>query len=556
MSSDYEPVVDLTRLSDGGPVNAVHHPVIVVGAGTVGLVAAIDLAQYGIPAVVLDEGETVRAASCAICYAKRSVEILDRLGCGESVVREGVGWNVGRVFFKDRQVYSFNMLSDAGHRRPAFVNLQQYCLEEILVDRARTTGRVDLRWSSRVVAIDSTTDEVRVVVDGSAGKHVLSCDWLIACDGADSPVRRMLGLESEGQMVRDRFLVADVRMKADFPSERWFWFDPPFHPDHSTLLHQQGDNVWRVDFQLGWDADPEEEKRPENVLRRLRAMMGESDFELEAVSVRTFSCRRMEKFRHGRVLFAGDAAHQVSPFGARGANSGIQDSDNLVWKLNLVMDGKAPQALLDTYSDERVAASNENIRHATRSTDFITPRSRVAREFRDATLLLAEKYPFARRLVNSGRLSVPVILDRSVLNTPEADVFSGGLSPGSPASDAPVVLNRELRWLLDCVGDRFNGLYFAHGMNEIPAQAASGIAALTLDRIPVDTLVVVEPGNAVELPPGVMRLEDYEDFVVQRFDATPGTFYLLRPDQHVCARWRTFDSARVRRAVLRATGNA
>ena len=357
-------------------------------------------------------------------------------------------------------------------------------------------------------------------------------------------------------MVRDRFLVADVRMKANFPSERWFWFDPPFHPDHSTLLHRQGDDVWRIDFQLGWDVDPAEEQRPENVLRRLRAMMGERDFELESVGVHTFSCRRMDKFRHGRVLFAGDAAHQVSPFGARGANSGIQDSDNLVWKLHLVMDGKAPPALLDTYSDERVAASSENIRHATRSTDFIAPGSRVSRNFRDATLLLAEKYPFARRLVNSGRLSVPSILDCSALNTPETDVFSGGLIPGSPVSDAPVVLNRELRWLLDCIGGRFNGLYFAHGINEIPAPAASGIAALTLDRIPVDTLVVVEPGNSVELPPGVMRLEDYEDFVVQRFDAMPGTFYLLRPDQHVCARWRTFDSARVRRAVLRATGNA
>ena len=555
MSTARDPVFDSMRLSADGLVDAVHHPVIVVGAGTVGLVAAIDLAQYGIATIVLDKGETVRAGSCAICYAKRSIEILDRLGCGEAVVREGVGWNVGKVFFKDRQVYSFNMLSDAGHRRPAFVNLQQYCLEEILVERARTTGRVDLRWRSRVVALDNAANEVRVVVDTSAGKRVLSCDWLIACDGADSPVRHMLGLESEGQMVRDRFLVADVRMKADYPSERWFWFDPPFHPDHSTLLHRQGDDVWRIDFQLGWDANPEEEKRPENVLRRLQAMMGERDFELERIEVHTFSCRRMDRFRHGRVLFAGDAAHQVSPFGARGANSGIQDSDNLVWKLHLVLGGKAPQALLDTYSDERVAASNENIRHATRSTDFITPGSRVSRSFRDATLLLAEKYPFARRLVNSGRLSMPSILDHSPLNTPDIDVFSAGLVPGSPVSDAPVVLNRELRWLLDCVGDRFNGLYFAHGMNELPVRTASGIAALTLDRIPVDTLVLVEPGNSVELPPGVMRLEDYEDFVVQRFDAMPGTFYLLRPDQHVCARWRTFDPTRVRRAVLRATGN-
>lgn len=556
MSTYRHPVFKYLQSPDETAASPVHHPVIVVGAGPVGLAAAIDLGQCGVPTIVVDADHTVSVGSRAACYAKRSLDILDRLGCGEAVVRKGVGWNVGKVFFQDRQIYSFNVSSEPGHRRPAFVNLQQYYLEEILVERARATGRVDLRWKNRVVGIDNTADEVRVDIDTPRGKYVLSCDWLIACDGANSPVRHMVGLESTGQAVRDRFLIADVVMKADYPTERWFWFDPPFHPAHSTLLHRQADNVWRIDFQIGWELDAEEERRPEKVLQRLRAMLGGREFGLEWISVYAFAIRRMGKFRHGRVLFAGDAAHQVSPLGARGANSGIQDSDNLMWKLRLVMDGKAPPALLDTYSEERVAAADENIRHSMRSTDFITPGSRVSRTFRDATLLLAEKYVFARRLVNSGRLSVPAILDRSPLNTPETDIFSGGLIPGAPVSDAPVVLNRELRWLLECIGDRFNGLYFAHGMNELPAPAASGIAALTLDRIAVDTLVVVEPGNSIELPPGIVRLEDYEDFVVQRFDALPGTFYLLRPDQHVCARWRTFDSARVRRAVLRATGNA
>jgi len=344
-------------------------------------------------------------------------------------------------------------------------------------------------------------------------------------------------------------------MKADYPTERWFWFDPPFHPNQSALLHRQADNVWRIDFQLGWDADPEEEKKPERVLARLRAMLGERDFDLEWVSVYTFACRRMERFRHGRVLFAGDAAHQLSPFGARGANSGIQDADNLSWKLKLVLEGKAPLALLDNYSDERIFAADENILNSTRSTDFITPRSRVSRTFRDAALLLADRYPFARRLVNSGRLSVPAVLVRSELNTPDAEIFAGRMVPGAAATDAPVAVNGELRWLLQCIGGSFTALYFAAGMSELPVEAASGIAALTLDRISVDTRVVVEPGNPIELPPGVMKLEDYEDFLIQRFDAAPGTFYLLRPDQHVCARWREFDLERVRRAVLRATCN-
>ena len=104
----------------------------------------------------------------------------------------------------------------------------------------------------------------------------------------------------------------------------------------------------------------------------------------------------MERFRHGRVLFAGDAAHQVSPFGARGANSGLQDADNLAWKLALALGGGAPEALLDSYDAERVQAADENIAHSSRSTDFITPKSRQSRVFRDAVLDLAERFPFAR----------------------------------------------------------------------------------------------------------------------------------------------------------------
>jgi 3-(3-hydroxy-phenyl)propionate hydroxylase len=230
-------------------------------------------------------------------------------------------------------------------------------------------------------------------------------------------------------------------MTSDFPAERRFWFDPPFHPNQSVLLHRQSDNVWRVDFQLGWDADPELEKQPERILPRLRAMLGpDADFELEWASVYTFQCRRMQKFRHGRLLFAGDSAHLVSPFGARGANSGVQDADNLVWKLELVMRGDAPDRLLDSYDAERVAAADENILHSTRATDFITPKSAVSRTFRDAVLSLARRHPFARKLVNSGRLSVPAVLSRSPLNTPDGATFDSRWVQKAVAAGAPVPL--------------------------------------------------------------------------------------------------------------------
>jgi len=336
----------------------------------------------------------------------------------------------------------------------------------------------------------------------------------------------------------------DIRMTTDFPAERWFWFDPPFHRNQSVLLHRQADNVWRVDFQLGWDADPELEKRPENILPRLRAMLGaDAQFDIEWASVYTFQCRRMQKFRHGRVMFAGDAAHLVSPFGARGANSGVQDTDNLVWKLELVMRGLAPDSLLDTYDDERIAAADENILHSTRATDFITPKSVVSRTFRDAVLALARRHPFARRLVNSGRLSVPAILAGSRLNTPDSDAFAGSMVPGAPLADAPVA-GPQGDWLLQHLGGGFDLLAFGDG---VPGDAARELAG---DPVPCRVVQVGgKPGDARVV------IQDKDGLIAARYDARPGTCYLVRPDQHVCARWRAFDSAVVRSAIARATGN-
>ena len=538
------PYVRPADLAAQGP----KRPVVVVGAGPVGLCAAIDLAQRGIPVVLLDEDRTVSVGSRAICYAKRTLEILDRLGCGQQVVEKGIGWNVGKVFFRDELVYRFDLLPEPGHRRPAFVNLQQYWFEEYLVARTRALDSVELRWENRVVNVAPHADRVDVTVATPDGVYVLCCDWLIVADGSKSAVRGMLGLEWEGQVFRDRFLIADIHMTTDFPTERWFWFDPPFHPGQSALLHRQADDVWRVDFQLGWDADPEVERRPERIVPRLRAMLGEAaQFEVEWASVYTFQCRRMPNFRHGRVIFAGDAAHVVSPFGARGANSGIQDVDNLVWKLDLVMRGLAPDTLLDTYDAERTAAADENILNSTRSTDFITPKTNMSRVFRDAVLSLAKKHAFARRLVNSGRLSLPAILASSVLNTPATDADfatgAGAMIPGAPAADAPIV-GPAGAWLLDYVGGEFTLLAFDAAIE------GADVAALAHGRCPC-RIVRVGGGRT----DGAITLEDSQGLARKRYDARPGTIYLLRPDQHVCARWRAFDLARVEAAIGRATCN-
>ncbi|MEZ5644603.1 MAG: FAD-dependent oxidoreductase [Burkholderiaceae bacterium] len=527
-------------------------PLVIIGAGPVGLAAAIDARLQGLDVLLFDEEDSVSFGSRAVCYAKRALEILDRLGVGDPVVDKGVSWNVGRTFLQDEEVYRFNLVPDAGHKRPGMINLQQYHLEEALVRRATELG-ADLRWKYRVTGVQPLDDGARISVETPDGAFDIEADWLVVADGARSNVRRQLGLDIEGHVFKDRFLIADVIMKADFPAERWFWFDPPFHPNQSVLLHKQSDNVWRIDFQLGWDADPDEEKKPENIIPRVKAMLGDDrEFELEWASIYTFQCRRMKHFRHGRLLFVGDAAHQVSPFGARGANSGFQDTDDLVWKLALVLKGLAPATLLDSYDADRTYAADENIRNSTRSTDFITPKSKVSRTFRNAALQLARQHPFARKLVNSGRLSVPAFLVDSVLNTPDAEAFDGNMVPGAPMDDAPVRVDGHDAWLLDQMGNRFVLMVFADRADAVDPAVLAQAVSLAQAPIPVETLVVTAHGGRV--PAGMHVLHDRDGLVAQRYDARPGTAYLVRPDQHVAARWRRLDASQLALALSRATG--
>ncbi|TDP63233.1 FAD-dependent oxidoreductase [Roseateles toxinivorans] len=494
------------------------HALVIIGAGPIGLTMALDCAARGIATVVLDDNNSVSIGSRAVCYAKRTLEVWNRLGVVEPLLAQGVSWQVGKVFFRDELAYQFDLLPQAQQQMPAMINLQQYYLEEQLVAACDKHPLVDLRWKHRLTALEQGDDGALLTIETPDGSFKLQADWVVACDGANSDTRRMLGADFQGQVFQDRFLIADVVMTADFPTERWFWFDPPFHRGQSVLLHKQSNNVWRIDFQLGRDADPTEEKKPENVIPRIRAMLGpDARFELEWVSVYQFACRRIDQFRHGRVLFAGDAAHQVSPFGARGANTGVQDCDNLAWKLAAVMDGRAPEALLDSYHAERAFAADDNLLQSTRSTDFITPKTRASLRLRNAVLELAKTEAFARPLVNSGRLSTPTPYTQSPLITADEDRFDGGVAPGSPCVDAPLPGGG---WLLEALGEGFVLLSFGE-----------------VGPCPLPVLVAESSG-----------------LLAERYDGRPGTCYLIRPDQYVAARWRGFDAAKVAAAVQRSLG--
>ena len=522
-------------------------PVVVVGAGPVGLTAAIDLAVHEIDVLLLDDNDVVSIGSRAICWSKRTLEILDRLGCGERMAAKGVTWKVGRLYHRDREIYSFDLLPEQGHKMPAFINLQQYYAEEYLVDRARELeDRIELRWKNRVVGIERYAEHVRLAVETPDGPYYIEAEYVLAADGVKSPIRGMLGLDFMGRIFEEHFLITDVVTPVDLPNERRFWFDPPFHNGQSALLHRQPDNMYRIDLQLGWDADPEAEKQPERVIPRIKAVLGEqTPFEIDWVSVYTFQCRRLERFVHDRVIFVGDSAHVVSPFGARGGNGGIQDVDNLVWKLALVLKEEAPRTLLKTYDEERVHGADENILNSARATNFMTPKSAIERQFRDGVLALAADLPFARRLVNSGRLSVPCSLAGMRLQTADQGAVEGPMVPGTPCADAPVRrADGRASWLLEHLGGAFAVLHF--GAAEDAAELRSlGNLRPKLRLVQVDD----RPGTATA---GEI-LGDPEGLAHARYGGAPGVTYLIRPDQHVAARFAAYDPDAVRRALARAT---
>tara|TARA_R110002049_G_scaffold44333_3_gene129784 strand:+ start:19185 stop:20795 length:1611 start_codon:yes stop_codon:yes gene_type:complete len=511
------------------------HAVVIVGAGPIGLAMAVDLALRGVKSVVLDDNNVVSVGSRAICWSKRTLEIFDRLGVGDRMLAKGVTWQVGRQFYGANEVYSFDLLPEPGHKYPAFVNLQQYYVEQYLVERAHDfADLIDLRFLNKVTDHTDHGGHVTLTIDTPDGPYTLETEWYLACDGAASPTRIRMDLPFEGQTFDEHFLIVDVEMQTspfgdhDTP-ERWFWFAPPFHAGQSALLHKQPDNIYRIDLQLGPDTDPKLEATEERVIPRLRAMLGDAEFRLDWMSVYKFRCAKLDRFIHNRVIFVGDSAHVVSPFGARGGNGGIQDVDNLGWKLAALLNGDAAPGLIETYTAERSRASAENILNSSRATNFMTPKSPIEALFRDEVLHLATKHPFARKLINSGRLSQPCALSGEALQTPG----TAPLPPGSALLDAPLTGPMGDTWLIHEAQGQFTLL----GLGDAPVPAVQNIARIGIGHSHADYPCFNDTTGHARARYGT----DY--------------LYLLRPDGHVCAVFaHPADTAAIAAALTRAKG--
>ena len=505
-----------------GSDRIVRHPIVIVGAGPAGLTLACDLARRGVRSVLLDEDDTVGvrgASSRGICSAQKTLEIFERLGIYERMAAKGITWSFGRTFSGDEEVYNFNMKTDSLSAQPPFINLQQFYVEWFLVDRINELGACDLRWKNRVTQVTPLEDGVRLDVETPDGPYTIEADHLIDATGANSPIRTQLGLDAHPSRSTDRWCISDVRFKKPLPIERWTWVDAPFNEGRGVWQHLMADGVWRIDYQMPEDCDVAHISKPEVAGARLREQLGPGvEFEFVWIGPYSYRDHLLDSFRHGRVIFIGDSAHVVSPFGARGGNNGIQDAANLGWKLALVVQGQAGDALLDTYDAERRPAAAENLQVTSRTARFLAPRSPAEHTLRRAVVALASRHAFARGMVNTGRMAVANAYPagkhlpdggRTVQNLPLS------WADGTPTSVMQLLSE----------GTRCLGLWFAPTREE--ALATADVAA----SLPLQLVAVGGDSGLPTLRP--------DDALARHLDAPPpGSLCLVRPDAYLATRLR------------------
>ncbi len=496
-------------------------PVAIVGAGPVGMVAALTLARHGVRSVLLDNKATFNDGSRAICVARQSFHILESIGAVEPFLKKALGWTTGRTFYRGRQILEFAMPDGPDEKFRPMYNIQQQYIEAFLWDAVRRNSLIDMRWQSEVIGIDDIADGVRLAIRDPNGAYELPADWVLAADGARSRVRSLRGLRLKGDNHEGRYVIADVQMRHDYPTIRRALFDPACRPGGTVLIHRQPDDIWRIDYQLRDGERAEEATREENVRTNVAAVLSEigheADWELEWWSAYSANTLLLDDYRDGRIFFIGDSAHIVPIFGVRGLNNGLADAQNIGWKLAFVLRGDAGEGLLDSYTPERRGATLDVFANATKSTRFMTPPTKGWRLLRDAALSLSLSHSWAGELANPRQMT-PYTYQESPITLPDEDGFTAGPVPGAVAAN----LRRDGGHLSDSFAKGFTLLRFSGSAD---AREEAGISGLTVVSLPADGPEATA------------------------YDAQDGTAYLIRPDMHVAARWRGTDMATVMDAL-------
>ncbi|MFT3666976.1 FAD-dependent monooxygenase [Piscinibacter sp.] len=525
------------------------HDVVIVGAGPAGLVTALELARLGVRSVLLNTELQVSQGSRAIVFTRRSMEILQQVGVAHRVTAAGLPWRFGNSYYRGQHVFRMEAPHDPDDRFFPMINLQQQFLEEYLFDACTANPLIDLRWGNRCNGVRQEDGRVFAEIDTPGGAYLIEARWLVAADGGRSPIRAALGLPLEGNSYEGYFVIADIKVDLPLPTERRAYFDPAWNPGNTVLMHREPLGIWRIDYQLPEGETPEEALRPESLEKRIDAqlaMIGHAGvpWEMDWSSVYSARALTLPDYVHGRVLFAGDSAHLLPIFGVRGANTGFQDAQSLAWHLAFVVRGLAGESLLANYSRERVGAAREIIAEAGKSTRFMTPPSPGFQLLRDAVLSLSLTETFVRPLYH-WRTSRPHEYASSRLNSAGDDntLFRDGPADGAPPRN--VRLGPD-DYLLDHLGGALDLLLFTEA-GAVSPELATVVNDFRSRGVPIHVTAIGAPG-VVE---GADRtLADPQGRVRQRYGVErSGAAYLLRPDQHVCARWQVLDAARLRAAL-------
>jgi 3-(3-hydroxy-phenyl)propionate hydroxylase len=546
------------------------HKVAIVGAGPVGMTAALTLARYGIASVLLDRKDTFNDGSRAICIARASMHILDRIGAVAPFLDKALGWRFGRSYYRGEQVYRLEMPHSVQDKYLPMYNLQQQYIEQFLHAAVAQSPLIEMRWQSEVTDIVQTgilqngilqpgitqqDSAVDLAVASPHGSYRMRASYVLAADGARSPIRAMLGLRLKGENHEGRYVIADVRMALDWPTERRAYFGTTSVPGGTLLMHKQPDDLWRIDYQLRDDESDDDVLTEPNLRRRLQAILNEIGYagrwDLEWWSVYTANTLALDDYRHGRVLFVGDAAHIVPIFGVRGLNNGLADAHNIGWKLAMVLAGLAGDRLLDSYTPERRGATLDVFANATKSTRFMTPPTRGWWLAREAALSLALRHEFPRGLANPRQMQPHSYADCPLtLWHADESRFTAGPRAGAFAPDVALP---DGRYLLDHAGDGFTLVTFAD--QSIRPMERQRVATLRRIDPRLTHIIVALPDAAIADADADATLKDDTNAISERYGAAAGTVYLLRPDLHVASRWLTFDGEAIARALRASLGD-